>query len=89
MGAACGADGASGQVGVDAVEIDCCCAEDVGQGGLGLASVTAAADAGGADVALAENLIRAGQAACLVFVEDAAEAIVSSYVEAGLACPDR
>jgi hypothetical protein len=57
--AARGVDGVSGQVGVDAVEIDCCGAEDVGQGGLGLASVTAAADAGGAD-GLGDRALNAG-----------------------------
>lgn len=49
VGAACGADGVPGEVGVDAVEVDCCGAEDVGQGCCGLVSVSAAADAGGAD----------------------------------------
>ncbi len=59
MGAACGADGVPGEVGVDAVEVDCCGAEDVGQGCFGLASVTAAADASGAD-GLGDGALDAG-----------------------------
>ncbi|GAA1118343.1 hypothetical protein GCM10009577_46240 [Streptomyces javensis] len=37
----------------------------------------------GAEGGLAGNLVRAGHAACWYFVEDAAEAIVSAYVEVG------
>jgi hypothetical protein len=49
VGVACGAGGASGEVGVDAVEVDRGSAEHVGQAGLGLASVAAGADPGAAN----------------------------------------
>ncbi|MED7828052.1 hypothetical protein, partial [Streptomyces chiangmaiensis] len=46
VGAACGADGVSGEVVIDAVEVDRG-AEDGGEAGFGMASVAAAADASG------------------------------------------
>jgi hypothetical protein len=48
VGVAGGTDALPGLVGVDVVEVDRGGAEDVGQSGLGLASVSARADAGAA-----------------------------------------
>src|SRR5690242_397375 len=59
VGAPCGADGASGPMGVHAVEVDRGGAEDVGQAGLGLASVAAGANPDGAD-ALGDGALDAG-----------------------------